>query len=152
MVKRTTLRVRDWAAHAWGALSVALALGFGIPSLVAAGRYKKTPWWVWPGVAVAAIFFIVALCFFVVPLLGKRSRPTGEPVGPQAPEVQARTKPDLEVSDDPVSEVEAARERVAYRVSGRGKARPVRSHIRNQDVAFDIRDDGEVDDTDSDIG
>jgi hypothetical protein len=152
MVKRTTLRVRDWAAHAWGALSGALALILGIPSLVAAGQYKKTPWWVWPGVAVAAIFFVAALYFFVVPLLGKRSRSTGESVGTQAPAVQAGTKPDPEVGDDPVSEAEAARERVAYRVSGRGKARPIRSKIRNQDVAFDIRDDGEVDDTDSDIG
>jgi hypothetical protein len=61
------------------------------------------------------------------------------------------TIPDLEVTSDPVSEVDAARERVAYRVSNRGKASPVRAHIRNQDVAFDIRDDGEVEDTDSDI-
>lgn len=151
-MKKTTLRIRDWASHGWGALSVALALAFGILSLVAAGHYKRTPWWVWPGVAVAAIFFVGALCFFVVPLLSKRSHLTSELQVAQTPAVQAGTKPDPELGHDPVSEAEPARERIGYRVSNRGKARPVRSHIRNQDVAFDIRDDGEVDDTDSDIG
>lgn len=150
-MKKTTLRIRDWAPHAWGALSVALALAFGIPSLVAAGHYGRTPWWVWPGVAVAVIFFVGALCFFVVPLLGKRSDLTSEMQDAQTPAVQAGTKPDPELGE-PVSEAEPARERIGYRVSNQGKARPVRSHIRNQDVAFDIRDDGEVDDTDSDIG
>ena len=105
----------------------------------------------WPGVAVAAIFFILALCFFAVPLLGKRSHSTGEPDA-EAPAVQEGAKSDPEMGEGQASETEAARERVAYRVSGHGKARPVRARIRNQDVAFDIRDDGEVGDTDSDIG
>jgi hypothetical protein len=152
MVKQITLRNRDWATHAWGALSVALALIFGILSLVVAEHYKRTTWWVWLGVAGAAIFFVVALYFFVVPLLGKRSRSTGKPVATQAPATQEGIKPDHEMGDAPVSEAEAARERIGYRVSGRGKARPVRAHIRNQDVAFDVRDDGEVDDIDSTIG
>ena len=151
VVKQGMFRIRDWAVHAWGALSVALALIFAIPSLVAAGQYKRTPWWVWPGVAVAAIFFVVALFFFAVPLV-KRSRPASELVGTQAPAVEEGTKPDPEVAAESVREAGVARERVGYRVSGRGKARPVRAHIRNQDVAFDVRDDGEVDDTDSDIG
>jgi hypothetical protein len=52
---------------------VALALVFGIPSLVAAGHYKHTPWWAVPGIVLAVIFFVVALFFVAAPLLGRRS-------------------------------------------------------------------------------
>lgn len=146
------MRIRDWASHAWGALGVALALIFGIPSLAAAGHYERTPWWVWPGVALAAIFFLGAVYFFVAPLFHKRSRSPGKQTASRTPAVEVGTEPGPEAVAGPVSGPAITQERIAYRVSDRGRARPVRPRIRNQDVAFDIHDEGEVDDTDSDIG
>lgn len=146
-VEWLVVQIRERAAHAWGGLGVALALIFGIPSLSAAGNYKRTPWWVWPGVAIAVVFFLGAVFFFISPLLRKQSGST------EKSEVmnETGTKPDPEPVGTLGSAAEIPRERIAYRVSGRGKARPVRPHIRNQNVAFDIHDDGEVDDIDSDI-
>jgi hypothetical protein len=117
MVKKTTLRIRDWAPHGWGALSVALALAFGVPSLVVAGHYKRTPWWVWPGIALAAIFFVGAFCFFAVPLLRKRSHLTSELDVAQTPAIHAGGKPDPELGHESAREAEPARERIGYRVS-----------------------------------
>lgn len=141
------VRVQERAAHAWGALAVALALIFGIPSLVAAGHYKRTPWWVWPGVVIAVVFFLVSVFFFVSPLLRKQSSTT------EKSEImnEAGTKPDPGPGAASGGGREIPGERIAYRVTGRGKARPVRPHIRNQDIAYDIHDDGEVDDVESDI-
>lgn len=61
------------------------------------------------------------------------------------------TSPETSSSTASSPNAEIRHERIAYRVSGHGKAQPVRSHIRNQDVAFDIHDEGEANDTDSDI-
>jgi hypothetical protein len=92
-------------------------------------------------------FFLAAVFFFISPWLRKKSssREKAEVMN------EKRVEPDPELVGTLGSDAETPRERIGYRVSGRGKARPVRSHIRNQDVAFDIRDDGRVDDTDSDI-
>jgi hypothetical protein len=141
------VQLQDRAANAWGALGAALTLALGIPSLVAAEHYKRTPWWVWLGVAIAGVFFLVAAYIFVPPLLRRlfRSRTGSEGMSHSDDEADPRRS---ELSH---SGIEISRERTAYRVSGRGKARPVRPHIRNQDVAFDVREDGELDDTDSDI-
>jgi tRNA_anti-like len=86
------VRIQDRATHAWGALGVALALAFGIPSLIAIGHYKGTPWWAVPGLVVAAIFFLAALFFFVAPWLAKRAsraepapRPGDDPPAQKAP-------------------------------------------------------------------
>jgi hypothetical protein len=54
---------------------MAATLVFGIPSLIATGHYKHTPWWAYAGLAVAAILLLVSLfLFFVAPRLSRRSR------------------------------------------------------------------------------
>jgi hypothetical protein len=73
------VRIPDRATHAWGALGLAVALGFGVPSFVAIGHYKRTPWWAVAGILLAAVFFLAALFLFVSPLLGKRTRDTERP-------------------------------------------------------------------------
>jgi len=66
---------------------MAAALFLGVPSLVAAGHYKHTPWWALPGIALAAIFFLVAVFIIVAPWLFRRSPPAvpGPPALPPAP-------------------------------------------------------------------
>jgi hypothetical protein len=94
----------------------------------------KTPFWSWIGIlgtlciAVGAV--MLAIGFFL----------------------RTDKKPEDPALDASASgQAEVRQERIGYRVSGRAKARPHNSHIRNQDVAFDVRDDGEVADTDTHI-
>jgi hypothetical protein len=56
---------------------MAAALAFGVPSLVAAGHHKHTPWWAVAGIVLAAIFFLAGVLFFVSPWLGRLSRRFG---------------------------------------------------------------------------
>jgi hypothetical protein len=58
---------------------MAVALFFGIVSLVAAGHYKHTPWWALLGFVLSLIFVLAALFFFIAPWLSRRS-PSAETV------------------------------------------------------------------------
>jgi hypothetical protein len=76
---------------------VALALAFGIPSLVALGHYKHTPWWAVVGLIAAAGFALAALFFFVAPLLAKRASRPAVPTAPPA-EDDGQPRPPLVVT------------------------------------------------------
>jgi hypothetical protein len=58
---------------------MAVALGFGVPSFVAIGHYKHTPWWAVAGILLAGVFFLAALFLFVSPRIGKPTRGTDRP-------------------------------------------------------------------------
>ena len=110
---------------------------FGAGVLVAFGwliyvqqEVPKPSFWSWPGVvgiAATAVGFVLLAFGFFKPK--EREMPSGTEQSKQS-----------EDSAEPIQE------RIGYRLSDRAKSKTRNAHIRNQDVAFDVRDDATLDD------
>ena len=111
---------------------------FGAGVLVSFGWFtyvrQEAPepsFWSWPGivgmVATAVGLALLAFGFF-------------KPKEREMSSDSAQPKPSEDSAEPPL------RERIGYRLSDRAKSKTRNANIRNQDVAFDVRDDATLDD------